>query len=77
MKLASFAYYLNGLKNKVRSNHIIGVQMKYSYYLECIGNTIALIPTDKAQTLSNAIHTCNDPEQDIFAKIIAIGRILI
>jgi len=51
--------------------------MKYSYYLECIGNTIALIPTDKAQTLSNAIHTCNDPEQDIFTKIIAIGRILI
>lgn len=61
----------------VPNNHIIGVQMKYSHYLERIGDIIALIPTDKAQTLSNAVHACNDPEQDIFAKIIAIGRILI
>ena len=51
--------------------------MKYSHYLERIADVIAMIPTDKAQTLANAILTCNDPERDILEKYIAVGRILI
>lgn len=51
--------------------------MKYSHHLECIADAIALIPTQKAQTLANALYTCNNPERAILEKLIAIGRILI
>ncbi|WP_157671713.1 MULTISPECIES: hypothetical protein [unclassified Acinetobacter] len=51
--------------------------MKYSHHLECVADAIALIPTEKAQTLANALYTCNNSERDTLEKLIAIGRILI
>ncbi len=51
--------------------------MKYSHHLECVADAIALILTEKAKTLANALYTCNNSERDILEKLIAIGRILI